>query len=89
MTATAVDDLADGRVYTGRQALANGLVDGLGTLADAKNIACDLAELPHTTPLVYPPKKKRSLFRVILDDAQSVVPDWSNWTAGIVQYRMP
>ena len=34
-----LDKLAQGRVYTGRMALANGLVDELGTLRDAVNAA--------------------------------------------------
>ena len=35
-------ELADGRVYTGRQALALGLVDALGNLPDAIQLAADL-----------------------------------------------
>ena len=35
--------LADGRVFTGRQALAAGLVDSLGSLNDAVEIAAELA----------------------------------------------
>ena len=38
-----VRELADGRVYTGRQALAEGLADELGTLEDAIQEAADLA----------------------------------------------
>ncbi len=39
MTFTQVDTIARGRVWTGRQALARGLVDSLGTLDDAIRIA--------------------------------------------------
>jgi protease-4 len=39
-------ELAGGRVYTGRQALANGLVDQLGTLDDAIDEAQQLAGIP-------------------------------------------
>lgn len=38
-----VRKLADGRVFTGNQALANGLVDDLGNFYDALDIAADLA----------------------------------------------
>lgn len=44
-----VEDLAEGRVYTGRQALAVGLVDKIGTLQDAidrAGEACGLGEDP-------------------------------------------
>ena len=40
-----VDSLAEGRVYTGRQALEAGLVDRLGTLDDAIDEAKKLAEI--------------------------------------------
>lgn len=38
--------LADGRVFTGKQALELGLVDGLGYLEDAINKAAELADIP-------------------------------------------
>lgn len=39
---TTVRQLADGRIYTGRQAIANGLVDELGNLDDAIDKAAEL-----------------------------------------------
>jgi protease-4 len=42
MSEAAVRELADGRVYSGRQALANGLIDELGDLDDAIAKAADL-----------------------------------------------
>ena len=42
MSEAAVRELADGRVYSGRQALANGLVDELGDFDDAIAKAADL-----------------------------------------------
>lgn len=41
-----IDDLAGGRVYTGRQALDLGLVDRIGTLNDAVKDAAQRAKLP-------------------------------------------
>src|SRR5699024_3092553 len=38
MPEDTVRDLADGRIYTGNQALDNGLVDGLGNLDDTIDI---------------------------------------------------
>lgn len=46
-----LDELSGGRVYTGRQALTNGLVDELGGLQDAFNKAKKLAEIDPQTRL--------------------------------------
>ena len=40
-----IEDLAGGRVYTGKQALELGLVDRLGTMSDAVAFAADQAKL--------------------------------------------
>lgn len=40
------EKLAHGRVWTGRQAVDNGLIDATGNLFDAIRMAADLAELP-------------------------------------------
>lgn len=48
--------LADGRVYTGKQALANGLVDKLGTLQDAISSAGALGGIEGEPDVVYPPE---------------------------------
>lgn len=52
MSETAVRDLADGRVYSGRQALANGLVDQLGNFQDAIDKAAELGGISGTPRLV-------------------------------------
>lgn len=39
-------EIADGRIFSGRQALEVGLVDTLGTLQDAKLLAASLAGIP-------------------------------------------
>ncbi len=43
MNPTKVRQLADGRIYTGRQARALGLVDEMGTMEDAVNAAAKMA----------------------------------------------
>lgn len=45
--------LADGRIYTGKQAKANGLIDELGTLEDATEAAKKLAKLQEATVVRY------------------------------------
>ena len=47
-----VRELADGRIYTGRQALANGLVDALGNLQDAIDKAAELGGISGTPRIV-------------------------------------
>ena len=62
--------LAGGRLWTGRQAQANGLVDQLGTLQDAVEAARQLAgvnEEEKTELLILP--KPKSLFDQMLDDS--------------------
>jgi protease-4 len=46
MTRKELLDLAGGRIWTGRQAKENGLVDELGTLSDAIAAAAKMAGLP-------------------------------------------
>lgn len=57
MTTEAVDSIAQGRVWTGKQALEVKLVDRLGTLEDAVAEAAKRAELkttPSSAPLPSP-----------------------------------
>ncbi|NDJ60136.1 MAG: hypothetical protein GYB67_03375 [Chloroflexi bacterium] len=52
LSAEAVDAIGGGRVWTGAQALDNGLIDELGDLRTALNKAREFADLPEGTPLV-------------------------------------
>ncbi len=65
MTIAQVDSLAQGRVWTGKEALENGLVDELGSLEDAIKIAADLAELEDYRVRNYPDFEKdfKDLFK--------------------------
>jgi len=47
MSKEQVDEIAQGRVYTGLEALEIGLIDGLGGLEDAIQIAADITGLDH------------------------------------------
>ncbi len=60
MTAEAVDMIGGGRVWTGEQGLANGLVDELGNLDTAVQKARELADLSSSVPLrIYREKAKK------------------------------
>ena len=57
MTPESVDHIAQGRVWTGNQALKNGLVDKIGTLNDAILKAEQLAQTKNPAVVRYPAPK--------------------------------
>ncbi len=58
MTFEEVDAIAQGRVWTGKQALENGLVDELGGLEDAIKAAADLVDIQEYRTRSYPDYKR-------------------------------
>ena len=62
-----VEKIADGRIFTGEQAKALGLVDELGSLEDAVELTKKMARISGEVKLVYPEKKKFSLWDLILN----------------------
>jgi len=66
-----VKKLADGRIFSGEQALNSGLIDKLGNLTDAVKEAAELANLDTDEPnLVYPEEKKYSLLSLITGEVK-------------------
>lgn len=72
MTFEEAEKLAHGRVWTGRQAKENGLIDEVGGLDRAIEIAKELAKTPadEKVTIVHYPKKK-SLIEMILDGEEN------------------
>ena len=70
-----VHALADGRIFTGRQALAANLVDRLGTLQDAIELAADLAGITEEPTIieVEPRFSIRDLIRNQIHDVLSAI----------------
>ncbi len=67
--------LADGRVYSGRQALEKGLVDQLGGFWDAVAVAGELGGIAGEPKLEYRRKRPRGVLRLLLgEDAESLAP---------------
>jgi protease-4 len=64
MSVEDVRKLADGRVYTGRQALELGLVDELGGLEDAIDLSAEMAGI-EGEPSVVTTKEKKGLFELL------------------------
>lgn len=74
MSIEQVAPLADGRVYTGEDAHSKGLIDELGTLQDAVQLAATLANIPGEPKLVVPKKKRTTLLDVLTGDVSTVWP---------------
>jgi protease-4 len=68
-----VKDLADGRIFTGRQALHLKLVDEMGGLQDAIQLAGKLSGIEGKPAVVYPAEKRTGLFKYLIESAASVV----------------
>jgi len=80
MTYEQVTSLALGRVWTGRQAKANGLIDELGGLDRAIEVAKDLAKIPadqKVTVVHYP--KKKGLLQALLGGEGGGLTAAVNW----------
>ena len=68
-----IEDIADARIFTGRQALKAGLVDDLGDMEYAIDIATGLAEIEGEPEVIYPEKKRKSLLRYIASETISAI----------------
>jgi len=68
-----ISDIADGRIFTGRQALKIGLVDYLGDKKYAINIAAKLSGIKGEPEVVYPEEKGLKLWKYIVKEMVSVV----------------
>ena len=69
MTEADVAKIADGRVFTGEQALQLKLVDEIGNLDDAVSVAARLAGIRGTPGTIYPRKRKPGLFDLLSDSS--------------------
>jgi protease-4 len=66
---SAVRNLADGRIFTGRQAQQFGLVDELGSLEAAIRYSGELAGIDGDPDVVYPPGPKPRLIDFIIEES--------------------
>lgn len=81
MTYDAVHEVAQGRIWTGQQALQLGLVDALGELDDAIAAAAQRAELENYEVMVVEPdlSAKEKFLQEMFGQATALVP--ASWTA--------
>ncbi|MCB9489117.1 MAG: signal peptide peptidase SppA [Deltaproteobacteria bacterium] len=68
MSEDAVRAIADGRIFTGRQAMEAGLVDSLGNFNDAVEVAADLANIQGKPRLVHPREARPDFLDLFLDE---------------------
>ncbi|MGE5190565.1 MAG: signal peptide peptidase SppA [Gemmatimonadota bacterium] len=70
-----VRKIADGRVFSGEQAMALGLVDALGNQEDAVAEAARMAKIEGEPRVVMPPKKKLSILDLLREEAKSIIDE--------------
>jgi protease-4 len=61
-----IDEIADGRVFTGKEAFELGLIDYIGTFSDAVTIAKELAGIKEEPKIIFPEKRKIPFLEDIL-----------------------
>jgi protease-4 len=76
LSAEEIRRLADGRIYSGEQAKAFGLVDSIGYLEDAINLAKRQAGLSEARVVVYrkPGEFKQNIYSRLLGGGPSTLP---------------
>jgi len=73
LTTQMVDEIGRGRVWTGQQALQNGLVDELGGQRQALELAAELANLPPgVVPRVVHYPEERSFMDLLLEESDAL-----------------
>jgi len=81
-----IDDvrkLADGRVYTGEQALENKLVDQLGTMRDAIDVAAKMANM-QAEPVIVEDKGEPGFLKWLLGDELNMkIPGTTGLSSGV------
>jgi protease-4 len=76
--------IADGRIFTGRQAKKLSLVDDLGDMEFALKLAGKLSNIAGKPEPVYPPKKKAKLWELLVKNVvSSVMAEWKGREAGL------
>lgn len=64
-----VEKIADGRIFSGAEAMKLGLVDELGNFQDAVNLAKDLSGITGEPILVYPKRSRPGLWDILFRSA--------------------
>ena len=84
----AVRGFADGRIFTGAQALELGVVDRLGTEADARRWAAELADFAPDKTEVYTIEERKPFWNKLLPGNQSSLAWMSPRMLGWVEFEL-
>jgi protease-4 len=87
-----VEAIADGRIFSGQQALELGFVDKLGSFYDAIDVLKEKLEIDGKVRLIYPKKRKVDFFDLVFDEAserlrQSLWGSSQSETGGRLYFR--
>lgn len=85
MDAEQARKLADGRVFTGEQAFEHGLIDSLGGLHEAVQLAADMAGITGEPTTVKPTRRDIRLWDILFGDLEQVVNRFSQ--GPLLEYR--
>ncbi len=87
MLAHKVREVADGRVFTGEIAKNLGLVDQLGNLPDAIDLAGQLGGIKGKVEAIYLPKEKISIFSLLFgNDPEEILENWLGSASAVPAY---
>ena len=68
-----IEPIADGRIFTGEEAIAMGLVDRLGNFQDAVQWAGELGGIKGEVKTVYPEKERPSFIEYVMESALKII----------------
>ncbi len=80
MAITEVTKLADGRIFTGEQAVELGLIDTIGTYEDAIKIAGEIVGIPGKPKTIQLRKESKTVFDFLLGYAKQNIDSWTSFT---------
>jgi protease IV len=83
-----VTEIADGRIFTGEQAVELGLVDRIGNLQDTIDIAAQMVGIVGKPNVVYPVKKKLSFWDLLFNDMASALVESLKEKGFELNYRL-
>jgi protease-4 len=89
MEEASVRQIADGRILTGAKAKNLGLVDELGNLQDAIELAKTLAHIEGKPEVIYYEKKKKLLDIILGEESTANLRDFLFNTVNPIQWRFP
>ncbi len=78
--------IADGRVFTGRQAYEYNLVDVLGSFDDAVELIAEMAGIEGKPKIIRAEKEKVTLLDLLLGDVQEIVQSITTWP--VLRYQL-